>query len=224
VNRPDTGTSLMIALLAACAACPGALAAHDDGDFQYWSTAKFRFDINKNWCGTVEEEFKVGDNAEKLYYQHTDFGLVTHLAEWIDLGFNFRQASEKNGDDDWIWENRPHANLTFKWTLADLGVSDRSRLEFRDKYNAEDIWRYRNKLTVKFPWELTSLKLKPYVAEEIYINLNQSGINKNRLYSGFSVNPAKNLSANVYYLWEASKSDPGWNDIHVLGTQLQLKF
>ena len=25
--------------------------AADDGDFQYWSTAKIQFDINKNWVG-----------------------------------------------------------------------------------------------------------------------------------------------------------------------------
>ena len=38
----------------------------DDGDFQYWATAKAKFDINKDWHGTVEEEFRLGDDAERL--------------------------------------------------------------------------------------------------------------------------------------------------------------
>jgi len=196
----------------------------NDGDFQYWSSAKVRFDINKDWYGTVEEEFRIGDDAERLYYRHTDLGVVTSLADWLTLGLNFRHIAERGTGRDWKWENRPHINLTFKGKLAGLTLSDRSRFEYRDKYNAKDMWRYRNKFTVKFPWELTPLKLKPYVAEEIYIDLDQSGINRNRLYSGVSMKLSDNLSGNIYYLWQASSSGHQWNDIHTLGTQLEFRF
>lgn len=196
----------------------------DDGDFQYWSAAKARFDINKNWYGTVEEEFRIGDDVERLYYRHTDLGVATSLADWLTLGFNFRHITERGTGRDWIWENRPHVNLTFKWKLGDLALSDRSRFEYRDKYNAKDMWRYRNKFTVKFPWEFTPLKLKPYVAEEIFVDLDQSGINRNRFYSGLSLKLSKNLLGNIYYLWQASSSKHQWNDIHVLGTQLEFRF
>jgi len=197
----------------------------DDGDFQYWATAKARFDINKDWYGTVEEEFRLGDDAKKLYYRYTEMGIVYNgLADWLSLGFNYRQVSERKGNGDWIWENRPHFNLTFKGKLGDLVLSDRSRFEYRDKYNAKDMWRYRNKFTVKFPWKLTPLKLKPYVADEIFIDLDQSGINRNRFYSGFSLKLSKNLLGNICYLWQASSSEHQWNDIHVLGTQLEFRF
>lgn len=197
----------------------------DDGDFQYWATAKARFDINKDWHGTVAEEFRIGDDAEKLYYRYTEMGIVYDgLADWLSLGFNYRQVSERKGNGDWIWENRPHLNLTFKGKLGELAISDRSRFEYRDKYNAKDMWRYRNKFTVKFPWELTPLKLKPYVAEEIFVNLDQSGIIANRFYSGFSLKLAENLSGNIFYLWQAANSDHSWIDTHILGTQLEFRF
>ena len=208
-----------------CALLPSRVCfGFDDGDFQYWATAKARFDINKDWYGTVAEEFRIGDDAERLYYRHTDLGVVTSLADWLTLGFNFRHISERGTGRDWKWENRPHLNLSFKWKLGDLALSDRSRFEYRDKYNAKDMWRYRNKFTVKFPLELTPLKLKPYVAEEIFIDLDQSGINRNRFYSGFSLKLSKSLSGNIYYLWQASKANHSWNDIHVLGTQLEFRF
>ena len=42
--------------------------AFDDGDFQYWSTAKFSFDIDKDWTFTFGEEFRLGDDAGEVYY------------------------------------------------------------------------------------------------------------------------------------------------------------
>ena len=65
-------------------------AGFGDGDFQYWSSATAKFDINKNWYGTVEEEFRIGDDAGRLYYRHTDLGVATNLADWLTLGLNFR--------------------------------------------------------------------------------------------------------------------------------------
>ncbi|HCO92336.1 MAG TPA: hypothetical protein DIU00_00020 [Phycisphaerales bacterium] len=37
--------------------------AFDDGDVQFWSTASASFNINKDWKGKFEEEFRFGDNA-----------------------------------------------------------------------------------------------------------------------------------------------------------------
>ena len=65
-------------VLLSCGFCYGSV--KDDGDFQYWGTAKARFDINKDWYGTVAEEFRLGDNAERLYYRQTDLGLLTMRA------------------------------------------------------------------------------------------------------------------------------------------------
>jgi hypothetical protein len=196
----------------------------DDGDFQYWATAKARFDINKDWHGTVAEEFRLGDDAEKLYYRHTELGLVTSPADWLDLGFNYRQVAEKDSRDKWIWENRPHLNITLKTKLFNLALSDRSRFEYRDRENKEDIWRYRNKLTLKFPIELTSLKMQPYLADEVFIDFGRSDISRNRFYAGLSVKLSENVFGNVFYLCQSSESSRGWKDIHVLGTQLELRF
>jgi len=172
----------------------------------------------------LEEEVKLGDDAERFYYRHTDLGFVRSLADGLDIGFNFKHVSARGDGNDWISENRPHLNLTFKGKWADLALSDRSRLEFRDIDNVKNFWRYRNKFTVKFPWELTALKLKPYVAEEIFINLDQSGIVQHRLYSGFSAKLSDNLSGSLFYLWLASNSNHSWIDIHILGTQFVYWF
>jgi len=199
--------------------------AFDDGDFQYWSTAKFSFDIDKDWKFTFAEEFRLGDDAGDFYYHHSDIGFVyKSLADWIDLGVNYRKVFERDSKDKWGQENRPHLNITLRGQLSDFDVSSRSRFEYRDRENKKDLWRYRNKVTVKFPLELTSLKLQPYLADEVFINFDEEDFNGNRLYAGLSLKLSKNIKGEVYYLWQSSESGGDWKDINVLGTQLSFRF
>jgi len=199
--------------------------AYDDEGFQWWSTAGVSYDINKDWKVTFEEEFRLGDDGGHLYYHHSDLGFVyKSLADWIDLGFNYRGVFEKDSKGEWRQENRPHLNITLKGKLFDLDLSDRSRFEYRDRENKKDLWRYRNKFTVKLPLELTKFKLQPYLADEVFINFDEEGYNRNRLYSGASFKLSKNLEGNIFYLWQSSRSGGDWKDINVLGVGLKYHF
>jgi hypothetical protein len=210
--------------IAILAVSSGVCFASDD-NFEYWATARTSFNINKDWECTFEEELRFKDGGGELYYHHSDLGFVyKSLADWIDLGVNFRKVYSKDSKGKWTQEDRPHLNATLKGKVFGLDVSDRSRLEYRDRENEKDVWRYRNKVTVKLPVELTGLKLQPYVAEEVFINLDEEGFNRNRLYSGFSVNVSKKVKGDIYYLWQTSKSDGKWNDINVIGTGLRFYF
>lgn len=199
--------------------------AYDEGDFQYWSSVGVSFDINKDWEVTFEEQFKLGENAGHLYQHHSDLGFVYKgFADWIDLGFNYRLVREKDSSDKWRQENRPHLNVTLKRKLFDLDLSSRSRLEYRDKEDKKDLWRYRNKVTLKLPLELTKLKLKPYLADEVFFNLDEEGYNKNRVYAGASFKLTKNIKGEIFYLWQSSRYDGGRKDINVIGTKLKFAF
>lgn len=203
----------------------GVCFAYDDEGFQYWSTANVTFDSDKDWKITFEEEFRFGDDGGHLYYQHSDLGFVyKSLADWIDVGFNYRQVFEKDSKGTWRPENRPHLNITLKGKLFDIDLTDRSRLEYRDRENKEDIWRYRNKFSVKLPLELTALKLQPYLADEVFVDFYGDRINRNRLYSGVSFKLSKNIRGEVFYVWQTSKSGGGWKDISVIGTKLRFYF
>ena len=199
--------------------------AYDYGDLQYWSTASASFDIDKDWKFTFKEEFRLKESGGHLYHHFSDIGFVyKNLADWIDLGFNYRQVFEKDSKGRWRQENRPHLNVTLKGKLFDLDLSNRSRLEYRDRENKKDVWRYRNKVTVKLPFELTELKLKPYLADEVFITLNDDNVDRNRLYAGVSFKLVKNLKGDVFYLRQSSRSSSGWTDINVIGSKLKFSF
>ena len=168
---------------------------------------------------------RFGNEGGNMYYQHSDLGLVySGLAKWIDLEFNYRQIFEKASDDRWHRENRPHLGFVLKTTWKDLAISDRSRFEFRDRENAKNLWRYRNKFTVKFPWKLTALKLQPYVADEVFINFNNENFSANRFYAGITFPVTDNLKADISYIMQSKRSGSDYTDYHVLGTYLKFKF
>ena len=198
---------------------------YDDEGFQYWSVVGFSHKLNKDWRVDFEQDFRLGDDGGNLYYEHSDLGFVySGLAEWIDLGFNYRLVYEKDKNDDRQPENRPHLNVTFKGKLFGWDVSDRSRLEYRDRKNLEDVWRYRNKIAVYFPIELTDLKLQPYIANEAFINFDPDDFAKNWFYTGFRFKLMENIKADIYHMWQAKKTASEWEDVYVLGTKLIFIF
>jgi len=202
---------------------PSCFAFEDEG-FQFWNTAKLSFDINRDWKAEVDEELRFGDEGGTLYYHHTDLGFVyKSLAQWVDLGFNYRQVFEKDSDRKWRRENRPHLNVTLKAKLLDLDLSTRSRFEFRDRENKEDLWVYRNKVMAKSPWALTQLRLQPYVAEEIFVSLDPTKYLADRLYAGMYLDISENMRADFYCLLQAKRLRDTQH-IHVLGVALKFRF
>ena len=127
----------------------------------YWNNENVAWKINEDWKVKWEDEFRFGDDASDFYYQHTDVGVTySGLAEWLDVGANYRGIFEEKSKD-WQYENRPHLNLKLKTSLGDVKVSNNNRFEFRIRQNSEDKIRYRNKSTVKSPIKFTILKFSP---------------------------------------------------------------
>ena len=111
-----------------------------------------------------------------------------------------------------------------KTNWKDLALSNRSRFEFRDRENAKNLWRYRNKFTIKFPWKLTALKLQPYVADEVFINFDDENFTANRFYAGVTTKLTDNLDAHIAYIMQSKRSGSDYTDYHALGTYLKFKF
>lgn len=199
--------------------------ASRNGNGEYWQKFGFDYDLNKDWKITVREEFRFGRDNGNPYLHNTDIGLIyKSLGDWIDLGFNFKKEYEKDSSDKFRHENRPNFNIMLKGRIFDFDVGNRTRLEYRDFELKEDVWRLRNLTTVNLPFKLTRFNLQPYIADEVFTNLGESDINQNRLSAGFSFKLTKNIKAGIYYLLKSSKTDDGWLQTNVIGTQFVFLF
>lgn len=196
----------------------------NDGDYQYWNTESVSFKLSDHWKMNLEEEFRFGDDAGNLFYQHSDLGIsYSGVAEWLVLGINYRHIFEEKSSD-WKQENRPHLNATVKWKLFDTEFSNRARLEYRNREGAEEFWRYRNKFTLASPFKLSKFEIQPYIADEIFYDFDKETLNRNRLYTGLTLKLFKYLKADIFYLWETNEKSNKWEDTHVLGTKLKVFF
>jgi len=194
-----------------------------DGDWQLWNTESVEGNFAKNWKVKLEEEFRIGDNMEELYYHHTDGGITYKLNDLVSLGLNYRQIFEKT-KEEWKEENRPLINGTINGKWRDFVFSDRNRFEYRIRAGKQNVWRYRNKLAMTFPARWAKFDIKPYLADEVFADLDKGEFSRNRLYAGFEAKLMKHLGADIFYLWQTSKKDKSWIDFNILGFKLKVKL
>ncbi len=213
-----TGWLVGLAWLAA-----GAAGAYDNGDWQFWNTDAVEYKFTDRVKGKVETEFYFGDDMSDFFYRHVDAGASYKVATWFEAGLFYRFVQEKK-NGEWMDEDRPHINGTFLGTLGPVAWSDRNRFEYRMRENAEDNWRYRNRVRVSSAAKWTSLKIQPYVEDELFYDFTADDWNQNRVSAGLSTQPASWLKADLYYLLQATRKDGSWSNANILGLNLKLAF
>ncbi|MDD5634176.1 MAG: DUF2490 domain-containing protein [Candidatus Omnitrophica bacterium] len=206
-----------------CLTLAGPGYAFEDGDFQVWHTEDQDFKIDKVSKVTLEEEFRFGNNVTDFFYQHYDVGFVYSVANNLDLGLNYRQIYEKERGK-FRPENRPYANATMKYEFWGFNVEDRNRVEYRHFDYKSDSWRYRNRITIKFPWKFSKFAMRPYLSDDVTTVLNNGTISRNRAYFGFEFSLFRNMKGDIYYMLQNNRSADGWICANVVGTKIKLSF
>jgi hypothetical protein len=203
-------------------------AAFDNHDFKFWNTEALEWQFKGPNRLVYDQEFRFGDNAGSLYYQHYDLGYLWDLNKFVSLGLGWRFINEKV-NDKFRDESEPYLMAYLYAQSAGFKFINRSRLEYRYFDYRANSWRYRNKLDIKFPWEFTRFKIQPYIADEVFVRFNGLDANQNRLYGGLGFVLTKNLKGELFYMWQTTKNYPKttasyWTDINVLGTKFKYTF
>ena len=198
--------------------------AYDNGDFQIWNTDSQNVDVIKKVKLAMEQEFRFGENASELYYQHYEWGAIFGFDKMLDIAFCYRLVLEKY-KHKWREEDQPNVNATLKFDLWKFKFDDRNRIEYRHFRFKEDSARYRNKFGLKLPFDFMKIKVSPYASDEIFIASDSTGFNENRLSSGIEFDLTKYAKADIYYMFKSNKiKDDKWNSANVLGTKIRIAF
>ena len=195
--------------------------AYQDGDWQLWNSGSLQGNLAENLKARWEQQIRFGDRMGELYFCSTDIGLTCKVTHWFCLGVNYWQVYAKKSGK-WEVEKRPHINGTLKWKGKSLELENRNRLEYRIPEGADNIWKYRNRLTLTIPAMWTKLKIQPYVADETFVDLDKGEFDRNRLSGGFKALLTDYLGADIYYFWQASQRGEYWIDHNVLGAKLKV--
>lgn len=200
--------------------------AYAEGDFQIWQTTAQDIALMKGAKLAFEQEFRYWNDSSELYYQHYDFGLVLGLSRHFDLGLFYRQIYERRKTGSkFLPEECPSINATLKTDLWGYVLEDRNRFEYRIFDYQGDNCRYRNKVTLRAPWKLTPLKIQPFLADEIFIRIDDSVVfNQNRFSAGASIDLMRNVRGEIYYTLKSDRGRVKWTDANILGLKLKASF
>ena len=94
-------------------------------------------------------------------------------------------------------------------------------MEYRIK-DSGSTFRNRNMLTLDFGNGWTSMKLVPYMADELFYNLSDKEINRNRFYLGVKVKKISVYKPTLYFMQQRSLKNNKWESFGVLGIKISF--
>ncbi|MDP3722820.1 MAG: DUF2490 domain-containing protein [Candidatus Omnitrophota bacterium] len=196
------------------------VAARDD--WQLWLEQKWSVKLAKSLTlvGKTEERFQ--SDMSDFYSQIASVGFSWKAQPWLKLEpAYYYQWTERAGRD--TNENRVYLNVTPGSSWGRFRFEDRNRIEFRH-INRVDDWRYRNKPKLSVGLGRGWYEVSPYVADEVFYGARAGEWNRNRVYLGVEKPLTKALDTEVYYMIESNKTGRDWNEFHILGLSLSVKF
>ena len=96
-------------------------------------------------------------------------------------------------------------------------ISARGRLEYRMKSGKDPAFRNRDMVSIKLRRELTSFKLVPYLANEIFFDIENSELNRNRFFVGATIGSVKIVKPVIYFLVQSGFKSGTSSHIGILG-------
>jgi len=188
---------------------------------ELWQAAKISKPINDTYTLSMEGDFRSFNLGEQLKYYHGDMGISFPLISNFKVSVNIREVFEWKGDI-WKQEHRPHGTISTKMKLGLFGVSARARLEYRIKQDKDPVFRNRDMVSIKFGNGFTPLELVPYVADEIFYDMEESELNRNRFYVGCEIKSISMMKVIIYHLIQDDWKNNGWEQTYIVGMKFSL--
>ncbi|MCI0531964.1 MAG: DUF2490 domain-containing protein [candidate division Zixibacteria bacterium] len=194
-----------------------------DGDWQIWSTAGVQGKVYLGWTVKLEEQFRFGNQAADIYYHHVQTDLVYQIRSWMALGLTYRHIYMKVAGI-WQQEKRPTLGVALSTSRSIYRLEMSQKLERHIRDWSDNGWSYRNKLSVTLEKSWTQFDVKPYLADEIFVNLKGGGVYRNRLFAGVKSRLFDKIYPDLFFLWQSTESPVSWTDFYVLGGNLNFRF
>jgi len=187
---------------------------------QFWHAEKITQSFSDKLSLTFEDDFRSESFGENNYYFHGDVSLKYKLSSAIFFNANFREVFEKKSSG-WVQEHRPHGTVSMKKKFGLISTTGRVRMEYRIK-DSGSTFRNRNMLTLDFGNGWTSMNLVPYMADELFYNLADKEINRNRFYLGVKVKKISVYKPTLYFMQQRSLKNNKWESFGVLGIKISF--
>ena len=195
-------------------------------DFQLWLHDSVVAPFTDRWNARAEVEFRFGDDASKLYYQHNQISLLYVPTPHFALEPTYRQTFERSSRAPTIWiaEYIPQLDMTFKGEVSGWKLSDRSRVQYvMLSDHSPTFWIYRNRIDIVSPYSWYYGHIVPAAFEEVFW-IESRGIAQNRLGAGVQIHLLGKAVGHLYYILRNRKDATGWIEQNIAFLALKFHF
>lgn len=199
--------------------------AWNSSENNVWLKASVKGSLSEELTFKLSEQIRYKEDGFNYYYRHTEALLQWKFAPTWNFypAFRYVTATKKDVEVSTpVW----HLNLAHKTKLFGVNLKSRLRLYHTANDGSEDLTDLRPKFSLIPSQGWTAWKLKPYVEDEVMINLNDGWVYLNRLSTGLKLTPFKKLSLCAFIsqdLYEQTeKAD--WHERYNYGLSAGLNF
>lgn len=179
--------------------------------------------LDDNWFLLSRSNRATRNDHDDFFFAYTGASLGYQLGRTWSVRAGYRRSGIKLGGD-WLYEDRPFAELYASDRWDGYRVTNRARIEWRLFDSRDDDVRLRNEITLEAPWSFTALELKPYLEEEFFYSTDRSEFEANWLGGGLAWRPEKGVKLKAGYRWNRFRVAGEWRDRDVLVLGMNLFF
>lgn len=147
-------------------------------DFGLWGTVSFSKDISKDFDVSIDQEFRMEDNATVLGRAFTNIGIDYKAEKWLRFGANYRLIFDRRGDGSYGIRHRLAGDAVVRAKHRRFTFAYRARLQwevrgynYSDRYGFAPTWDVRNRFKVNYK---INRKYAPYISADMRISINDA--------------------------------------------------
>ncbi|MDA0578095.1 MAG: DUF2490 domain-containing protein [Verrucomicrobia bacterium] len=213
------------------------ISARAGDSWQVWMGQGVDQAVTKRTTLRAAQSFQYAIDSGALATYYVDAGGGVYVTDWLDLGAAYRQQYDKR-DGHWQAESRPYGDATLFWKSRWVTLSDRNRLEYRNREEQSDTLRYRNKLTVQYHARSDGVGFKPYVAMEAFADESARLRERDRMRFTLGVrrepqrgllrkladDAGRALTMDWYVTEQRTKKANDWTNEYIAGIKIGIHF
>lgn len=200
-------------------------------DFRARLSGKISTDIGKVLKADLEYEHRFDYNLTHFDKAIIEPSLSLSLSKAVDIGVSYRAMYDQNSKRQNEIKQRSTVFARYGTKLNDLKFKLKTALQYGfDDLTNTSVFDSRNLISrtafeIEYNW--FGSRFTPFAGYEFFVHLNHPNgaiANQWRLKAGTDYKIARNLTCNVYYLFENEFNVVAPTDAHVLGAGFAYKF
>jgi hypothetical protein len=193
-----------------------------DRIFQIWNVTYVSVKLAEKTDLGISEKIHYTPSGEGLDMKYGQLLVTQKLNQWLSISAGFRLSASKD-QGEWINEQRPMALFTLKKKIRNFELVFTNRFEYRFFKTKDSQFRDVQRFDIFSP-TLSKWGIGLFTSEEAFYVPIGNKLDILRLYAGVSIFDKRKIGLRIYYIYQISKNEKGWDKADVAGLNFNFRI